>query len=271
MKNFTSGEQTKAMESILKRIDESKRRFPIDFELHGRTSTPILIKPNMDNVSDEKKKNSKKKVTVNVGSEEKGAFIKAELVIEKQHFVDSDSKDAFIEVPVLPISDPLELLSATKAVTEILVALRNSAMMVTATNPVFVKNSTVEPPTGVILADILAETSRLRVEQKATVKDIIENSENLDGSKLTAFISEYNNAKQSSNLIEQIGYITLVKLAEGLGDLIKEYPKLKAKGYDEEVVVRATDTAPVVVARKETKMTEVERREVASKKFKSLI
>lgn len=271
MKNFTSPEQTKAMESIIKRIEESKRRYPIDFELHGRTSTPVLIKPNYDNLSDDKKKNSKKKVSVNVGSEDKGAFIKAEITIEKQHFVDSDQKDAFIEVPVLPISDPLELMKTTKAITEILVALRNSVMMVTATNPLFVQNSTVEPPTGVILADILGETSRLRVEQKATVKDIIENSENLDGSKLTAFISEYNANKQSSNLIEQIGYITLVKLAEGLGDLIKEYPKLQAKGYDDEVVTRAADAAPVVVSRKETKMTEVERREVATKKFKSLI
>lgn len=273
MKNFTSGELTKAVEVISKSLEESSRAFPIEFEVQGRNTVPVLLKEH-DKVDDEKKKNAKKKVSLNLGDD--AAFIKAELEIKKYHFIGEGGKEMFIEYPVIPTGNPDELLKGMKAITEIYIAMRNATITMVATNPAFVNNSTVEPPTGAVLADIIGNSSRLskgsaKVDQRALIKEIIENVEGLEGSKLTAYLNEYNTDKNSRVLIEGLGYVTAVQFLNGVKDLIKSYDKIKNKGFENDVVARTTEAMPVIVEKRESKMTEIERRETPDKKLKSLI
>ncbi|MGL5766524.1 MAG: hypothetical protein ACRCX8_12880 [Sarcina sp.] len=273
MKNFTSGELTKAVEAVTKIMEESNRAYPIEFEVQGRNTVPVLLKEH-DKVDDEKKKNSKKKVSLNLGDDT--AFIKAELEIKKYHFIGEGGKEMFMEYPVIPTGNPDELLKGMKSVAEIFIAMRNAVITMVATNPAFVQNSTVEPPTGAVLADIIGNTSRLskgsaKVDQRALIKEIIENVEGLEGSKLTAYLNEYNTDKNSRVLIEGLGYVTAVQFLNGVKDLIKTYDKIKLKGYETETVARSSEATPVVVEKRESKMTEVERRETPDKKLKSLI
>lgn len=266
MKKFTSIETTKAMQELVDIIGETKREYPIEFGLHGKQAVPTVSKPVASDDEDKKKK--AKTVSISIGSEESGGFINANVVINRHGFINAAGKEAFIEVPTLPTTDIEELLRTAKGLAEIFVAVRNTVMMTTATHPLYINNSTVEPATGVILADILSSSDRL--EQKTAVKNIISGLEDIEGSELNTYLSKYNTDKAYKNLIESIGYITAVKFGEGCDSLLKTITKLKEKG-DATQIAKTADYSAVLVDRKETKMEEVERRTSVTKKLKSLV
>lgn len=267
MKKYNSIELQKALEKFTKELESNKRSFPIEWSMDGRTAVPTLIK--FEEVKDEDKvKNRTKTVEVNLGNVEDGeAFLKAKIKIEKYTFIDAAGNEAFLELPVLADGEK-NILEATKGITDILIALRNSVLLVTATSPLYVANSSFRPETGVILADILSNTGRT---QSGTVKEIIEASEEIDPNKINSIVSEYNGEKGAKNLIESIGYLSLVKFRDGLNAQLNAYEKIHARGTDTDIVPQTASVGPVTVDRKETKMEQVERKELRSKSIKSLL
>ncbi|MGL5767295.1 MAG: hypothetical protein ACRCX8_16810 [Sarcina sp.] len=267
MKVYNSMEVQKALEKITKELESSKRSFPIEWSMEGRRAVPVLAK--QEEIKDEDKIKSKiKTVEVNLGNIDDGeGYIKAKIKIEKYTFLDASGNESFIELPVIADTGK-ELLEGAKGLTDIFIAMRNTVLLATAIHPMYVANSSFKPETGVILADILGNNGRV---QSGTVKEIIEASDQIDPNKINSIVSEYNGEKGSKHLIESIGYLTAVKFRDGLNAQIAAYEKIEARGVDNDVIPQATNAEPVVVDRKETKMTHVERRESKSKSIKSLL
>lgn len=267
MKKYNSLELQKAIEKIAKELETSNRSYPIEWGMDGRKAVPQLIK--FEEIKDdEKNKNRERTVTVKLGNEESGEdFISAKIKIEKYTFVDAEGNESFIELPVLADTGK-DLLEGAKGIADIFIALRNSVLLVTATSPLYVNNSSYKPETGVILADILSNSGRV---QTGTVKEIIEASDSIDPNKINSIISEYNGEKGAKKLIESIGYLSAVKFRDGLNAQIQAFDKIAARGVDMDIVPQASTAEPVVVDRKESKMTPVERRESKSRSIKSLL
>ncbi|MGL5716910.1 MAG: hypothetical protein ACRCX2_28095 [Paraclostridium sp.] len=260
---FTTQEIQKTTERLLEGVKASKRALPIRFEMNGRIAEPrlaILNKPD----EEEYKITSVKSYNVDIGTDNAG--LKASLKTETMAFLDSNGVEQLIDIPQIENQDLVKLFQAAEDLTRMLIAVRNAVILTAATEETMVMASSLEPMTGIILADALAGDGRI---QQSTVKDIIEQSEMYENGKMNSAISEYNANKMAVKASDAVTHAVLTNFADGCKDLKRNYEKLVSKSIRSEI--QHSEADPVIVQRREASLEQIERVEKKKKTLSSLI